>query len=92
MIQTFACRDTETLFHRRQTRRFNGIERQALRKLLMLDAAKNLEDLRAPPGNQLEALLGDREGSYSIRINVRWRICFVWTKLGPTEVEIVDYH
>lgn len=60
--------------------------------LSALNAAANIEDLRFPPGNQLEALRGDRKGQYSLRINDKWRICFVWTDEGPSEVEIVDYH
>lgn len=68
------------------------IERVALRKLVMLDAAEILEDLRVPPGNRLEALRGDRAGQHSIRINQQWRICFTWTDGGPAAVEIVDYH
>ncbi len=64
----------------------------ALRKLDMLNAAGELKDLRSPPGNRLEALSGDRQGQWSIRINDQWRICFIWTDAGPTEVEIVDYH
>lgn len=64
----------------------------AERKLAQLDAAQTLDFLRAPPGNRLEALKGDRAGQYSIRINDQWRICFVWTDTGPAEVEIVDYH
>lgn len=62
------------------------------RKLAMLDAAKALDDLRSPPGNRLEALKGDRAGQHSIRINDQFRMCFVWTESGPSEVEIVDYH
>jgi len=64
----------------------------ARRKLKMVDAAVILSDLRMPPGNQLEALTGDRKGQHSIRINDQWRVCFVWTPEGPTDVEIVDYH
>jgi len=63
-----------------------------LRKLLILDAAETLDDLRVPPGNRLEKLKGDRAGSYSVRINQQWRICFSWTDAGPDGVEIVDYH
>ena len=92
MIQSFACRETKALFARERSRRFGAIERQARRKLLMLDAAHVLDDLRRPPGNRLEALRGDRAGSHSIRINDQWRICFVWTQAGPQNVEIVDYH
>lgn len=92
MIRSFACRDTEALFGRKRSRRFGAIERQARRKLLMLDAAHVLEDLRSPPGNRLDALRGDRTGQHSIRINDQWRVCFVWSEAGPEEVEIVDYH
>jgi len=69
-----------------------GTQRVALRKLLILDAADALIDLRVPPGNRLEKLRGDRAGQYSIRINQQWRICFRWTDAGPEDVEIVDYH
>lgn len=92
MIQSFACKDTEALFNRERSRRFGAIERQARRKLLMLEAALVLDDLRSPPGNRLEALKGDREGRFSIRINDQWRICFRWEQSGPHDVEIVDYH
>ena len=92
MIQSFACRETESLFNRERSRRFGAIERQARRKLLMLDAARVLDDLRRPPGIRLEALRGDRVGRHSIRINDQWRLCFVWTQAGPENVEIVDYH
>jgi proteic killer suppression protein len=63
-----------------------------MRKLAMLDAASVLGDLKVPPGNRLEALLGDRKGQHSIRINDQWRVCFKWTNTGPADVEIVDYH
>ena len=72
--------------------RYRAYERQALRKLRQLEIAGNLNDLRIPPGNHLEALSGDREGQYSIRINEQFRICFSWTPMGPQDVEIVDYH
>jgi toxin HigB-1 len=72
------------------SKKYQGIERSARRKLLLLDAAET--DLRIVPGNHLEALRGDREGQHSIRINDQFRICFVWTESGPSEVEIVDYH
>ena len=68
------------------------VQRAALRKLLILDAAETLDDLRVPPGNRLEKLKGRRAGSYSVRINQQWRICFSWTDAGPEDVEIVDYH
>ena len=66
--------------------------RRAQQLLVLLDAAKDLNDLRSPPGNRLEKLSGDRQGQYSIRINSQWRICFVWTEAGPEHVEIADYH
>lgn len=72
--------------------RYRAFERQALRKLRQLEIAGNLNDLRIPPGNHLEALSGDREGQYSIRINEQFRICFSWTPMGPQDVETVDYH
>lgn len=72
--------------------RYRAFERQALRKLRQLEIVGNLNDLRIPPGNHLEALSGDREGQYSIRINGQFRICFSWTPMGPQDVEIVDYH
>jgi proteic killer suppression protein len=91
-IRSFQCRDTEALFRTGRNRRFNAIARIASRKLDMLDAAAALDDLRVPPGNRLEALLGDRAGQHSIRVNDRFRLCFVWTPEGPAGVEIVDYH
>jgi toxin HigB-1 len=65
---------------------------RTINKLVMLDGAVTLEDLRSPPGNRLEALAGNRQGQHSIRINDQWRICFTWTSKGPENVEIVDYH
>lgn len=70
----------------------SDIQRPALRKLLLLDGAESLEDLRSPPGNRLEKLAGDRAGQHSIRINDQWRICFVWNGSDADEVEITDYH
>jgi len=92
MIRTFRCPDTERLFRREPVRRFKAIERQALRKLDMLDAAPDLRTLSTLPGNRLERLKHDREGQYSIRINDQWRICFIWREGHAYEVEIVDYH
>jgi proteic killer suppression protein len=92
MIRAFSCPDTERLFRREPVRRFRAIERQALRKLDMLDAAPDLRTLSTLPGNRLERLRGDREGQYSIRINDQWRICFAWREGHAYEVEIVDYH
>jgi len=92
MIRTFRCPDTERLFRREPVRRFKAIERQALRKLDMLDAAPDLRTLSTLPGNRLERLIGDRHGQYSISINDQWRICFMWREGHVYEVEIVDYH
>lgn len=92
MIRSFANRDTERLFHRERVNRFRAFERIALRKLRMLDAATVVHDLKAPPGNRLEKLKGDRDGQWSIRINDQWRICFRWEDGDAVEVEIVDYH
>ena len=92
MIHSFRCPDTERLFRREPVRRFKAMERQALRKLDMLDAAPDLRTLSTLPGNRLERLKGDREGQYSIRISDQWRICFEWRDGHAYEVEIVDYH
>lgn len=93
MIRSFRDAATELLWSRRRVKEIDPrIERVALRKLVMLDAAEVLDDLRIPPGNRFEALHGDRSGQHSIRINQQWRICFVWTAAGPEDVEIVDYH
>ena len=93
MIRSFRGGEAEKVFHRTPSRRLGPvISRQALRKLLMLDAAESLDDLRAPPGNRLEKLVGNRAGQHSIRINDQWRICFVWSGGDAYEVEIVDYH
>ena len=92
MIADYKCKETRKLKAEGTSRKFRSIERVALRKLDMLDAAVNIETLRVPPGNHLEALHGDREGQYSIRINQQWRICFVWRNGNAYDVEIVDYH
>jgi proteic killer suppression protein len=91
-IRSFRCADTEALFEGKSPRRFRGIETVAQRKLQMLDDAMDLRDLKSPPGNRLEALKKDRAGQHSIRISGQWRVCFVWTDVGPENVEIVDYH
>jgi proteic killer suppression protein len=92
MIQSFKCKDTLALYEGTSPRRFKAFLPVAERKLSQLDAAQTLDFMRAPPGNHLEALKGDRKGQHSVRINVQWRICFVWTDTGPIDVEIVDYH
>jgi proteic killer suppression protein len=93
VIRGFADRDTERLFRREPVRRWGSdVQRAALRKLVLLDAAESLNDLRAPPGNRLESLSGDRAGQYSIRVNDQWRICFRWRQGDADDVEIVDYH
>jgi proteic killer suppression protein len=92
MIRSFRCRDTERLASDIDVRRFRSIERVARRKLELLASVINLEDLRSPPGNRLEALRGDRSGQHSIRINAQWRICFRWLDGDAYDVEIVDYH
>lgn len=92
MIRSFRDRATQSLWASGFVKRFSGIEKQAQRKLDLLHVARDLNDLRAPPGNRLEMLTGKRRGQHSIRINDQWRICFRWTKEGPADVEVVDYH
>jgi toxin HigB-1 len=93
MIRSFRDKATRRLFHREPVKKLAlALRRAALRKLLLLDAAESLDDLRAPPGNRLERLSGGREGQYSIRINDQWRICFRWSDSGADDVEIADYH
>ena len=93
MIQSFKSKETEKIFNGRFSAKLpQSMQRLAARKLIMLDAAGELKELRVPPGNRLEALSGDRAGQHSIRINDQWRICFVWREGNAHEVEIVDYH
>jgi toxin HigB-1 len=93
VLRSFADKDTERVWRRERSRRLDQTtQRAALRKLLILDAAETLDDMRVPPGNRLEKLRGDRIGQYSIRVNQQWRICFRWSAEGPTDIEIVDYH
>ena len=92
MIKSFRCKDTERLAKGKRVRRFIAIERVAQRKLAQLNAAATLDFLRAPPGNRLEALRGDRPGPYSIRINDQWRICFRYEDGNAFDVEITDFH
>jgi proteic killer suppression protein len=92
MIKSFRCKDTQALFTEGGALRFQAIQAKAERKLLMLDCAKGIKDLKNPPGNHLEKLSGDRAGQWSIRINDQWRICFIWRNGDVHDVEIVDYH
>ncbi len=93
MIQSFADSVTEKVWNRDKVKRLApDLQRAANRKLRQLNAAERLDDLRIPPGNRLEKLVGDRAGQHSIRVNDQDRICFNWTKHGPTRVELVDYH
>ncbi|MEZ4753734.1 MAG: type II toxin-antitoxin system RelE/ParE family toxin [Bdellovibrionota bacterium] len=92
MIISFSCRETKKLFERQRIKRFQSFERVALRKLHYLDNAISLDDLKSPPGNRLEALSGDRNGQFSIRINNKWRVCFYWDNGNAYQVEIADYH
>lgn len=93
MNRSFKGKEAERIFNRTRSRRLPAhIQRVARRKLVMLNQARELNDLRVPPGNRLEALRGDREGQHSIRINQQWRVCFRWTDGDAEDVEIVDYH
>ncbi len=93
MIRSFADKNTERLFQRGRVKKFaTKLQRAALRKLAVLDAAESLEDLRVPPGNHLEKLTGNRERQYSIRISDQWRLCFRWADGEAHDVEITDYH
>ena len=93
MIESFSCAETEKIWRRQVSRKLpHDIQRIARRKLLMLDAAPDLNALRVPPGNRLEILKGGRSGQHSIRVNDQWRICFEWNNGHAYRVEIVDYH
>jgi len=95
MLQSFGDKETERVWQRTRVKKLHGdLQRIALRKLAILDAAEVIADLQVPPGNRLEKLSGDRIGQHSIRIRIndQWRICFRWTKAGPEEVTITDYH
>lgn len=91
-ILSFRCKQTKKLFEGKTVPKFVHFRAIAERKLQLLDSAATLDFLRSPPGNQLEALRGDRDGQHSIRVNEQFRICFVWTAEGPKDVEIIDYH
>ncbi|BAG01456.1 MAG: type II toxin-antitoxin system RelE/ParE family toxin [Microcystis sp. M114S2] len=93
MIQNFKDKEAQKVFERKHSRKLPlDIQQVALRKLRMLNRAETLQDLRVPPANRLERLVGDREGQYSIRVNDQWQICFVWQNGDALDVEIVDYH
>ena len=92
MIKSFKDKSTEALFGDENVPKLRNIERVARRKLLYLNQARTLDDLKVPPGNHLEALKGDRKGQHSIRINDQYRLCYVWRDGEAIEVEITDYH
>jgi proteic killer suppression protein len=92
MIRSFADKETESLFYGGKSRKYGSVLAVAMRKLQVLDNTRQLDDLREPSGNRLEALKGDRKGQYSIRINDQYRLCFVWRDSEPYEVEVTDYH
>jgi toxin HigB-1 len=93
VIRNFKDKETQKIFQRQRSRKLpSDIQQVALRKLRMLNSAETLQDLRVPPANRLERLVGDREGQYSIRVNDQWRICFGWQEGEASDVEIVDYH
>ena len=93
MIRSFRDMETERLFRREPVKKISvTVRRPGLRKLLILDAAESLDDLRSPPGNRLEKLAGNRAGQHSIRVNDQWRICFRWEGGEAYDVELTDYH
>ena len=93
MIRNFQSKETQKIFNREYSRKLpRSIQKTAMRKLWMIDAAANINDLRVPPANHLEKLHGDRKKQYSIRINKQWRICFSWNQGDAYYVEIIDYH
>lgn len=92
MIRSFKSTDTKDLYYGKSIRRWQSFQRQAERRLQILDMATCLNDLKGLPSNHFEALMGNRKGQFSIRINLQWRICFKWVEDEPHEVEIVDYH
>lgn len=93
MIKSFKCRETQRIWNGHKSRSFPGsIQNRCLRKLRLLDTAVDLNDLRNPPGNRLEKLVGERAGQMSLRINDQWRLCFAWKSGEAHNVEIIDYH
>jgi proteic killer suppression protein len=92
LIRSFRDKETEAIFERRRVRRFQQIAGVALRRLVQIDSAEDIRDLRSPPANRLETLKGDRAGQYSVRINDQYRVCFRWKSGHAFDVEIADYH
>ena len=93
MIRSFRDKDTERLFNGEYTKKWgSALARKAVIKMLLIDSAQTINDLRMPPSNHLEKLVGDRVGQYSIRVNKQWRICFVWEDGDAAEIELTDYH
>lgn len=93
MIRSFGSKDAERIWHEQYVKGVDRmVQRAALRKLELIHAAKDVEELRVPPGNRLERLFGDRRGQHSIRVNAQWRLCFVWREGGADNAELVDYH
>ena len=92
MIKSFKCKETQGILERRRSKKFGPFQEVALRKLLMIEVASTLDDMRIPPANRLEKLKGTRSGQYGIRINNQWRICFEWREGHAFKAEIVDYH
>jgi len=93
VIRSFRGKDAEAIWHRRYVKRLSPeLSRHAYNKLVLINAAQTINDLRVSPGNRVEKLVGDRAGQYSVRVNDRWRICFTWSAGGAGNVELVDYH
>lgn len=93
MIKTFKCKETEKIWNELFAKKFpKNIQEKALQKLIMLNRAKNIGDLKNPPSNRLHVLGSDRKGQFSISIDMKWRICFIWEDNNAFDVEVVDYH
>jgi proteic killer suppression protein len=93
VIRSFRDKDTEAIWQRRYVKKLSPeLSRFAYNKLVLINAAESIKDLRVPPGNRLEKLSGNRAGQYSVRVKDQWRICFTWSAKGASNVELVDYH
>ena len=93
MIRSFRDKDTEAIWQRRYVKKLSPeLSRLTYNRLVLINAAENINDLRVPPGNRLEKLSGNRAGQYSVRVNDQWRVCFIWSASGAANVELVDYH